>query len=677
MERENGDGGDASRSDGSQAPPKPGQTNPRASIVAGLPYGQPIDDGNALGARAGSNSSGSATLHPPAGPSPNQFVSDPARTHRTWAPKYGRVQKCDFCNGRSPGTLQGCTTCQMIRICEDCARGGRWHTNRSHFIDADACDWAYKPQPRKRGVKRGHDTSSSTPKSTPGPSEDRSPPARRRKLRSAAHTNDNSDDDNDGDWAGTGMDRAGPGTRRSRQSSTARRDSLQTPLHHSETQTRNTPSSHFGDIARPSSVGNSSDSFGGMGRTLRGPRGSPALITAAATRPNVRQAAARALEEMSHQSRQTRSAQRNDTNLDDFASVSDDDVTNEERGVDNNVNNRGSRRGNQAPRTRGTNSITGARIDARGNSQNPGSRWDDTSDPLVAAGLRRDTPGGRDILVGDVHEFIYRSRPDLGPYRSRTQIPNHWGGQWPALTTHARQEPTSYDQHGNPNRAHVHEQYHREHSTATARHDPNPPPAPWGYEQHPFTNYPNVSLSSPHPPPTRFQPMHSKQNNHVSNPLTNPFQQQHHPAAQNSYHPTSRTTPSYHPYNELTPDQLQLMHNDRMVLNEMQFAWEHAPTLLRLRHAGFRIYALGLLWDVFEERRRRSVLVLDNSQVVRWFVDVRDGLARELQMQQQQYGGAREASFGPGPGQGQGQGPVGESGGDDGRGALPRDFPMN
>jgi hypothetical protein len=122
------------------------------------------------------------------------------------------------------------------------------------------------------------------------------------------------------------------------------------------------------------------------------------------------------------------------------------------------------------------------------------------------------------------------------------------------------------------------------------------------------------------------------------------------------------------------------MHNDRMVLNEMQFAWEHAPHLLRLCHAGFRIYALGLLWDVFEERRRRSVLVLDNSQVVRWFVDVRDGLVRELQMQQQ-YGGAREASFGPGPGsgpdQGQGQGPAGESGGDDGRGALPRDFPIN
>jgi hypothetical protein len=116
------------------------------------------------------------------------------------------------------------------------------------------------------------------------------------------------------------------------------------------------------------------------------------------------------------------------------------------------------------------------------------------------------------------------------------------------------------------------------------------------------------------------------------------------------------------------------MHNDRMVLNEMQFAWEHAPPLLRLCHAGFRIYALGLLWDVFEERRRRSVLVLDNSQVVRWFVDVRDGLARELQMQQmQQQHGAREASFGPGPGQGQ----AGEDGGDAGRGALPRDFPMN
>lgn len=103
-----------------------------------------------------------------------------ARTHRDWYPKYGRVQKCDWCNARCKGTLHVCTTCSL-RMCEECARNRIWHANRTHFIDADALDWVVKKTPKAAKVTATKATkkpqakrpASPDPVSTPGSRHDK------------------------------------------------------------------------------------------------------------------------------------------------------------------------------------------------------------------------------------------------------------------------------------------------------------------------------------------------------------------------------------------------------------------------------------------------------------------------------------------------------------------------
>jgi hypothetical protein len=65
------------------------------------------------------------------------------------------------------------------------------------------------------------------------------------------------------------------------------------------------------------------------------------------------------------------------------------------------------------------------------------------------------------------------------------------------------------------------------------------------------------------------------------------------------------------------------MHQDRETLDHMRNAWNHNQILLRLVADNHRVYAIGLLWDVFELRRTR-VLVNNDSQTVRWFMSERD-----------------------------------------------------
>ncbi|KAK4197759.1 hypothetical protein QBC40DRAFT_350755 [Triangularia verruculosa] len=94
--------------------------------------------------------------------------ADPRRTHREWRPLYGRVSKCDSCDGRSPGVLQECCDKRCsVRLCEGCARGNLWHSqHRTHFIDADKCDWTIRKQitkprriaPRARPAQRSGDS---------------------------------------------------------------------------------------------------------------------------------------------------------------------------------------------------------------------------------------------------------------------------------------------------------------------------------------------------------------------------------------------------------------------------------------------------------------------------------------------------------------------------------------
>jgi len=100
-------------------------------------------------------------------------------------------------------------------------------------------------------------------------------------------------------------------------------------------------------------------------------------------------------------------------------------------------------------------------------------------------------------------------------------------------------------------------------------------------------------------------------------------------------------------------------------------AWNHNPTVGRLVAENRRLYALGLLWDVFGLRRDR-VHVPDESQTVHWFVAERDRIVRmevgprqqgvqapvREQQREQQQGWEEEYGYGHGHGHeyGQGQG---------------------
>ncbi|KAK3906846.1 hypothetical protein C8A05DRAFT_11451 [Staphylotrichum tortipilum] len=135
------------------------------------------------------------TAKPKPPPTLEELANDPSRTHRTWYPKYGRVQKCDYCNGRSEGTLHVCSDCS-VRICVHCARSRAWAVQRSrHFIDVDACDWAVKkpPRPIKPATQRG----SKRPAQSPPENAPSGPAARRRKLGNSLSGADDGNDDED------------------------------------------------------------------------------------------------------------------------------------------------------------------------------------------------------------------------------------------------------------------------------------------------------------------------------------------------------------------------------------------------------------------------------------------------------------------------------------------------
>ncbi|KAL2269931.1 hypothetical protein VTJ83DRAFT_2115 [Remersonia thermophila] len=97
------------------------------------------------------------------------LASDANRTHRTWSPTYGCVQRCDLCNERARGVLQGCTECSR-RLCQTCVDKRIWWEDRRHYINPAACDWVIRKRPRGQN-------SQSTPAA-----DDAAPPRHRRKL---------------------------------------------------------------------------------------------------------------------------------------------------------------------------------------------------------------------------------------------------------------------------------------------------------------------------------------------------------------------------------------------------------------------------------------------------------------------------------------------------------------
>ena len=104
----------------------------------------------------------------------------------------------------------------------------------------------------------------------------------------------------------------------------------------------------------------------------------------------------------------------------------------------------------------------------------------------------------------------------------------------------------------------------------------------------------------------------------------------------NQYAATVRTTPAYHPTNELHPDQIRLMHEDRALLEKIHEAWHDNATVLRVRQLGLRAFyktniagrgsgpedyaALKLLWEVALMRMGR-VMLPSAPQTTGWFAE--------------------------------------------------------
>lgn len=409
-------------------------------------------------------------------PENNQTPSPiPSHIHATWTPKYGRIAKCDICEGRSPGCIQLCKTCLRRTICESCARDGRWKKDKKyHFIDPDACDWTVR-KISKRKKKDAEETVESSSSSSPDPTEGRA--ARRRKRGSSAQAEANFDGE---------ADNAG-----------------------------NEASGNRSSAARTSLV-SASDSFSTPTDRASRRRSQPAastLVTAASTRPNVRQAAARALEGMSQQTRRSSRVQfEQKGNMQGGGSVSDninhlddgeteDENEDEEKGDCDYVNNAR----NPSPGRRGDYALRSSRIGTR----HVAPPITAASDPLVAAGLHPATPNGRERLIANIYQDIYGTRPEMDYYRVPTTIPEYWEGDWPngmSQYQYTQQALNRWGQTlscGMPHPLAMQEQYHHElHElhVSTARHGPNLPAPPRGYEQYFFHHQRSVSLSPPPSP---------------------------------------------------------------------------------------------------------------------------------------------------------------------------------
>ncbi|KAK3397735.1 hypothetical protein B0T20DRAFT_355295 [Sordaria brevicollis] len=99
--------------------------------------------------------------------------------------------------------------------------------------------------------------------------------------------------------------------------------------------------------------------------------------------------------------------------------------------------------------------------------------------------------------------------------------------------------------------------------------------------------------------------------------------------------PSLRTTPKYHPSNEMTPEQLQRYHNDRRLFVKMKSAWVDNDKVLRLREKVGDESALQTLWEVAQVFKMRNPVNPD-SQSIKWFVDTRDDIIRPRSPQRSQ-----------------------------------------
>jgi len=366
------------------------------------------------------------------------IADDPTRTHRTWYPKYGRVQKCDYCNGRSEGTLHVCSDCH-VRICQHCARAQKWDTDSSrHFIDVDACDWvvrktvnlttktaaALRKKNKTRGSKRR------APSSTSGGAS--APPSRRRKTKKQ-ESSENEDDDSANDGEDLSQSRpeaiarptAGlrPAPLRPRREEDPRPVAQpSTSYHgHNENPGHEHQTAAHGNIAPPDE----------MEPSTRRRRGWIHVnLPAARPRPRMREAASRAVLGMSEHSRYNDNEEEEDD--DDYDDRRNDNRvvadTGKKKGSGKNISDPFGRRANHTAENPGAEGFSRAGAEAPLATEPPQFGGPRVTYSFAPPGLTPDWE--RDVLVLDIHEWTYGSRPYLNPNRVRTQIPNRWVGDW-------------------------------------------------------------------------------------------------------------------------------------------------------------------------------------------------------------------------------------------------------
>lgn len=333
------------------------------------------------------------------------IADDPTRTHRTWYPKYGRVQKCDYCNKRSEGTLHVCSDCH-VRICEHCARARKWDRDTSrHFIDVDACDWIVR-----KTVNLSNQGTSNAPEKTRARKAKRRAPSspgdgasstasQRRKIQKRESTEDKDDT--------RPMAALRPAPLRPRRGEDLHSaPQFSTSSHnHNENLGPNHQASAPGNNAPPARMETSTPRPGWINVNLPPPR----------TRPVSRQTAARALLGMSEFSRYNDNDEEGEDDDDDGYDGRDNG-----RVVDG--NHRLGHHGNLMAEDRGAEGF------ARARAAHP------LGGPRVSSAFAAPAPPSnweRDVLIQDIYEWVYGVRPNPNPSRFRSRIPDTWGGDWP------------------------------------------------------------------------------------------------------------------------------------------------------------------------------------------------------------------------------------------------------
>ncbi|KAK3330240.1 hypothetical protein B0H66DRAFT_52131 [Apodospora peruviana] len=544
------------------------------------------------------------------------------RAHREWTASYGKVQKCDFCGERSKGVLQMCAKC-TVYICQDCAIEGKWKGDNQHYIEAATLDWQSRaasrfktPKAPSNGRKRrratslaisvgnanqdsgpgtgGSNTSSHTAASTihqdiveeddrPAPKQSRqtNKPAVRRSVTQVHDRTPLPDSRPATMMPGYGQG-VGGGDRDYMTPRSVERHA-RVPVHSTPTaDPQNVPG------GRGSGQVTSHRPAGSVNRPQHPPvQNAPRdiTLTAAAARSELRAAAAAALEHLNGPLPLEKAT-------DDVMVLDDDDdddydyvpagapqpprIQNRQRAAPAPISTghpkNGVRRSTATPRTSSAVSHPSGRPEIVPTPQ-PRLRQNHR---YTGAFNSRD----RERLVFGLYQDIFGER--IQPtFLTISDMPNTWQ---PRMDDDDPGVPRHRGLHGRPPTEY--ELHHQRVVEATTQFHPpgSMPPPPPGYVEHAFQQYPS-----------------------------------------GYYHPSARTTPMHHPHNEFSPEDLQILFNDRDLLHTMQALWDNHPEILRIRHqpgAGGELAALQLLWEVAEVRRTR-VTVHYFSQSIRWFADLR------------------------------------------------------